>query len=48
MEKKVTTYIQPAITVISIETEQAFLTGSSTGGNEGLYDDPNDYSDYFE
>lgn len=48
MEKKFTTYTKPSISVIVIEAEQAFLIGSNVGWNEGLYEDPNDYSDYFE
>jgi hypothetical protein len=48
MEKKFVTYTQPEITVIVLEAEQAFLAGSNAGGNESLYGDPTDYSDYFE
>ena len=48
MERNVQNYEAPHIVIIQIETEQAFLTGSGHGNNEGLYDDPNDYSDFFE
>ncbi|MBR5298852.1 MAG: hypothetical protein IKU36_01240 [Bacteroidales bacterium] len=48
MEKTFTKYTKPEINVIVIETEQTFLVGSNVGWNEGLYEDPNDYSDYFE
>lgn len=48
MERTYNTYTRPEITVISMEAEQGFLAGSSTGGNQGLYEDPNDYSDFFE
>lgn len=48
MEDNVRKYESPAIDIIDINSEQAFLVGSGTGYNEGLYDDPNDYSDYFD
>jgi hypothetical protein len=42
------TYVSPESIIIALETEQYLLIGSGTGQNEGLYDDTNDYSDYFE
>jgi len=48
MEDNVRKYESPAIDIIDINSEQAFLVGSGTGYNESLYDDPNDYSDYFD
>ena len=48
MKSTETTYTRPEIVNISMETEQGFLAGSSVGGNQGLYEDLNDYSDYFE
>lgn len=48
MEDNVRKYESPAIDIIDINSEQAFLVGSGTGHNESLYDDPNDYSDYFD
>lgn len=48
MERSKNKYTCPEIVVITMEAEQGFLAGSSTGGNQGLYEDPNDYSDYFE
>ena len=48
MENLTTKYEHPLIHIIEIEAEQTFLVGSGTGRNEGLYEDPNDYSDYFE
>ncbi len=48
MKSTENTYTRPEIVVISMETEQGFLAGSSIGGNQGLYEDLNDYSDYFE
>lgn len=48
MKSTETTYTRPEIVIISMETEQGFLAGSGVGGNQGLYEDLNDYSDYFE
>lgn len=41
-------YESPQIDIIDMHAEQAFLVGSGIGGNEGLFEDPDDYSDYFE
>jgi len=41
-------YTSPAMEVITMEAEQYLLIGSGSGSTEGLYDDVNDYSDYFE
>ncbi|MBQ8049506.1 MAG: hypothetical protein IJ271_07625 [Bacteroidales bacterium] len=40
-------YESPHIEIIDMQAEQAFLTGSS-GQNESLFEDPNDFFDYFE
>lgn len=48
MESETLIYKSPDVTVISLETEQYLLIGSGSGRNEGLYDDVNDYSDFFE
>lgn len=48
MEDNARKYSSPDIVIIDMHIEQAFLVGSGIGGNEGLYDDPNDYSDFFE
>lgn len=42
------TYEHPEISIIEIEAEQVFLTGSGEGSSEGLFTDPFDYSDFFE
>lgn len=42
------TYETPHIIIIQIEVEQTFLTGSGEGNNESFFEDPNDYSDFFE
>lgn len=48
MENHKLTYVSPEAVIIALETEQYLLIGSGSGQNEGLYDDVNDYSDYFE
>lgn len=48
MEDNARKYTSPGIVIIDMHTEQAFLVGSGIGGNESLYEDPNDYSDFFE
>lgn len=48
MEDNTRKYTSPGIVIIDMHTEQAFLVGSGIGGNESLYEDPNDYSDFFE
>lgn len=48
MKSETLIYKSPDVTVISLETEQYLLIGSGSGRNEGLYDDVNDYSDFFE
>lgn len=40
-------YESPQIATIYMHTEQAFLVGSN-GENESLFEDPNDFFDYFE
>lgn len=41
-------YSSPQMSIINIESEQVFLTGSSIGSNEELLEDPKDYIDFFE
>lgn len=48
MKNKTDKYTSPAMEVITMEAEQFLLIGSGSGNNDGLYDDVNDYSDYFE
>lgn len=48
MKNTKTPYVSPEAMTITLETEQYLLIGSGSGQNEGLYDDVNDYSDYFE
>lgn len=48
MKTKTDKYTSPAMEVITMEAEQFLLIGSGSGNNDGLYDDVNDYSDYFE
>lgn len=48
MKNKKDKYIAPAMEVITMEAEQFLLIGSGSGSTESLYDDVNDYSDYFE
>ncbi|MBR4299370.1 MAG: hypothetical protein IKT59_06625 [Bacteroidales bacterium] len=48
MKNTKTPYVSPEAMIITLETEQYLLIGSGSGQNEGLYDDVNDYSDYFE
>ena len=48
MKTETDKYISPAMEVITMEAEQYLLIGSGSGSTESLYDDVNDYSDYFE
>lgn len=48
MEDHERKYTSPQIEIVDLSVEQAFLVGSGTGSNESLYDDLNDYSDFFE
>lgn len=48
MKTETNKYISPAMEVITMEAEQYLLIGSGSGSTESLYDDVNDYSDYFE
>lgn len=41
-------YSSPQMSIINIESEQVFLTGSGIGSNEELLEDPKDYIDFFE
>ena len=41
-------YSSPQMSIINIESEQVFLTGSGIGSNEELLEDPKDYIDFFD
>lgn len=46
MKSRDSKYIPPKVEIIRLETEQCFLVQS--GSNEDLFEDLDDFSDFFE
>jgi len=40
-------YIAPAVSMLVLETEQTICVHSNYGGNEDLFDDPDNYEGIF-
>lgn len=41
-------YLTPTVTTLMLETEQMVCAQSNAGGNENLFDDPDDYDGLFD